>query len=235
MILKMIQNDPTVPFLYLQEVKQRTQYHVTHRDASHLQHGCVCNAFGRLPAQSPTPGQQLLHYLQGRHTNSTSVTVSTVVTISLHSIIVEIKDNFTHTHTHTHYQGNQRSGKLGSWLTCLYSCSVMVPSLSVSCMLNKTEVRKKKQVKTRFVMGFTIPMNLRVTQASGCLSQQLIRFQCSCRHLTAQFDPPELLPLLLAHVQRWRPEVGHDGDELLKADLLYASLAMRIEVSREIR
>lgn len=48
---------------------------------------------------------------------------------------------------------------------------------------------------------------------------------------TSQFLPPDALTLILCHVQRRRPEMGHDHQELLKADLLDRALAILMEVS----
>ena len=51
---------------------KRLQYHVAHRYASHLQHGCVCDAFGCLLLQGATTREQLLHHLHPfrRHGNN---------------------------------------------------------------------------------------------------------------------------------------------------------------------
>lgn len=52
--------------------------------------------------------------------------------------------------------------------------------------------------------------------------------------LTSQFLPPDALTLFLCHVQ-WRgPEMGHDHQELLKADLLNCTLTILTIVSGEI-
>lgn len=51
--------------------------------------------------------------------------------------------------------------------------------------------------------------------------------------LTAEFFPPDALSLFLCHVQCWRSEVGHDHQELLKADLLDSPLTILMEVSIE--
>lgn len=47
---------------------------------------------------------------------------------------------------------------------------------------------------------------------------------------TSQFLLPDALALLLAHVQRRGPEVGHDHQELLEADLLHRSGVVLVEV-----
>lgn len=54
------------------------------------------------------------------------------------------------------------------------------------------------------------------------------------RH-TSQFLPPDALTLFLSHVQ-WRgPEMGHDHQELLKADFLNCALNVLTIVSDEIQ
>lgn len=53
--------------------------------------------------------------------------------------------------------------------------------------------------------------------------------------LTSQLLPPDALSLLFAHVERRRPEVGHDHQELLKADLLHRAHAVLMEVPAEDR
>lgn len=47
---------------------------------------------------------------------------------------------------------------------------------------------------------------------------------------TSQLLPPDALSLLLGHVQRRRPEMGHDHQELLEADLVHRALAVLPEV-----
>lgn len=101
-------------------------------------------------------------------------------------------------------------------LTCLYSSRVIVPSLSVSCMLNKTA---EKQTKA----GLTLCH----LQVKG------VEFMQSTLRRTSQFLSPGLLTLLFCHVRRWRPKMGHDHHELFKANLLNFSLAILMEVSKE--
>lgn len=48
---------------------------------------------------------------------------------------------------------------------------------------------------------------------------------------TSQFLLPDTLALLLRHVLRRGPEVGHDHQELLEADLLHRSVVVLVEVS----
>lgn len=48
---------------------------------------------------------------------------------------------------------------------------------------------------------------------------------------TSQFLLPDALTLLLGHVQRRGPKVGHDHQELLQADLLDRSVVVLMEVS----
>lgn len=96
-------------------------------------------------------------------------------------------------------------------LTCLYSSRVMVPSLSVSCMLNKTAERTKNIVN----------------QASA---QQEASGHVFSRRRTSQLLPPDVLSLLLGHVQRRRPEMGHDHQELTEADLVHRAHAVLAEV-----
>lgn len=52
------------------------------------------------------------------------------------------------------------------------------------------------------------------------------------RH-TSQFLPPDALALFVRHGQGRGPEMGHDHQELLKADLLNRTLAILTEVSKE--
>lgn len=100
-------------------------------------------------------------------------------------------------------------------LTCLYSSRVMVPSLSVSCMLNKTAERTKNIV------------NQASAQQQACGHLFIFSFS---RRRTSQLLPPDVLSLLLGHVQRRRPEMGHDQEELLEADLVHRALAVLAEV-----
>lgn len=50
---------------------------------------------------------------------------------------------------------------------------------------------------------------------------------------TSQFVLPDALALLLGHVQRRGPEVGHDHQELLEVDLLRPSVGVLVEVPAE--
>lgn len=50
---------------------------------------------------------------------------------------------------------------------------------------------------------------------------------------TSQFVLPDALALLLGQVQRRGPEVGHDHQELLEADLLHRSVVVLVEVPAE--
>lgn len=50
---------------------------------------------------------------------------------------------------------------------------------------------------------------------------------------TSQFLLPDALALLLRHVLRRGPEVGHDHQELLEADLLHRPVVVLVEVSVE--
>lgn len=87
----------------------------------------------------------------------------------------------------------------------------MVPSLSVSCMLNKTAERTKNIV------------NQGSAQQEACGHVFFFLFS---RRRTSQLLPPDVLSLLLAHVQRRRPEMGHDHQELLEADLVHRAHAV---------
>lgn len=57
----------------------------------------------------------------------------------------------------------------------------------------------------------------------------MIRFKTH----TSQFLPPDAPALLLRHVQRRGPEMGHDHQELLEADRLDRALAVLMEVSKK--
>ena len=54
-----------------------------------------------------------------------------------------------------------------------------------------------------------------------------------CLRHTSQFLLPDTLTLIVCHVQRRRPEMGHDHQELLEANLLNLPLAILMKVSSE--
>lgn len=80
-----------------------------------------------------------------------------------------------------------------------------------------------------------------VSQQEPWISPQIMTSMWSCDHVicfkthTSQFLPPDALTLLLHHVQRRGPEMGHDHQELLEADRLDRTLTILMEVPKNNR